>query len=162
MTHKFKLSVLLLVLAIALLIGSGGCTTKKAEVKDADVIDVKPAKNPDEEIPKEITEALADKRPVAIIFYANWDQVSDQVVSYFESTKKQSSYSRVEFVKINIDDPDNAYVIAKFDVGFLPELVVLDGSGKTVMRKNGWIDSKTLQSGVSAALKSPETPETGI
>lgn len=142
-------------LSLIILLAVTGCQSAQKNVVDDELKNlIKTAKTAKQQIPSVVREAYTAKKPIVLFFYGNWDQVSGQVAKYID--KESSTVNNVEFIKVNIDDPEMAYLVAKFNVGFLPETIMIDGNGKTVMRKNGWIDRKTIAAGIAAAAKATD------
>lgn len=143
----------IVLLMILLLIIVSGCQPKKQATVDTELKElIKSAETAKQQIPEAVKSAFKENRPLVLFFYGKWDQISEQVSKSIDT--EAAAASNIRFIKVNIDDPQMAYLIAKFDVGSIPETVIIDGAGKTVMRKNGWIDKKTIAAGVAAASKS--------
>lgn len=123
-----------------------GCETK---VEPAKIY--RPKYKTTQNIPVDFKKATVSGKPVVIFFYAKWDTTSSQVKPFILSLKNKFNDS-VIFYLVNVDDPKMAYLLAKFNVGYLPDTVILDTQGKTLMRIDGWVDSRTIQASIQKAL----------
>lgn len=101
--------------------------------------------------PDYLSTSIISNKPTLIYFYAKWDQTSNEVNPYIENISKLYK-NKINLIKIDVDNPSLAYIVAKFNVGFLPDIIILKRS-QTVMRVDGWVDFKTIKSGVELSLK---------
>lgn len=133
-------------LASLIVLTAIGCETK---VEPAKIY--RPKYKSTQKIPVDFKKATVSGKPIVIFFYAKWDTTSNQVKPFINALKDKFDGS-VNFFLVNVDDPKMAYMIAKFNVGYLPDTVILDTQSKTLMRVDGWIDSKTIQASIQKAL----------
>jgi thioredoxin-like negative regulator of GroEL len=138
----------LVIIAALFIIISTGCSA--VQVEPAKIY--KPKYKSTQKIPEFIKQATVSGKPTLLFFYANWDPTSSQVKPYIQSAQKQYN-GKINLYQININDPKMAYLVAKFNTGYLPDTVILNAKGKTAMRIDGWIDLKTIQAGIEDALE---------
>lgn len=136
---------LIIITVISLIIVITGCSSD--EVKTFAPIKRKKSINI---FPDNLSSSIISNKPTLIYFYAKWDQTSDEVNPHIEDISKLYK-NNINVIKIDVDNPSLAYVVAKFNVGFLPDMVILKRA-QTMMRIDGWVDFKTIQSGVEVAL----------
>lgn len=90
-------------------------------------------------------EAIANKKPTLIEFYADWCTTC-QSMSPILKDLKASHAQEVNFVMINIDYPENNQLIRKYQVTGVPQWNILDSQGKVKETLAGKIPKSVLES----------------
>jgi len=101
--------------------------------------------------PQALIRALALKRPVVMVAYADWDPLSRKV--RLEAAVVERKYrGYATFFFLDTDDESNASLLRWLDPGFLPEVAVLDMEGNIYQRFPGFVDSPSIEQGVLDVL----------
>lgn len=75
--------------------------------------------------PKEYTNALAEEKPIFLFFYANWCSHCVEFFPTYEQLEK-TYQDKYNFIKINIDEPENENLVQEFYVTGIPTVYVVD------------------------------------
>jgi thiol-disulfide isomerase/thioredoxin len=75
-------------------------------------------------------------KPKVYEFYTDWCRVCQAHASEYEELKGEVS-SKVDFQKLNAEDPSNSELVQKFSVQAYPTFVFVDGNGKAVFNQAG-------------------------
>lgn len=90
-------------------------------------------------------------RPKVLDFYADWCGPCKQMEPIMREV--ESKYrAKVDFQKLDLDDPANEALVRKHNVRAIPYLVVLDGSGKVVSTVRGSHGKEDVEAAISKAL----------
>lgn len=89
-------------------------------------------------------------KPTVIDFWASWSQPCKSLRSAMEKAKSELS-DKIEFLSINVDDPENEYMIEKYGISPVPTVVFLNKEGQVVSYSiNG--EDETLSEGLRSVL----------
>lgn len=92
-----------------------------------------------------------ESKPTVLNFYANWCQPCKQLSPLFEQAKSQYG-DRVNFMSINVDDPNNEQVIDQYGVSPIPTIVFLNPEGEVVSYAIGFSGEQSLNTGLKKIL----------
>lgn len=70
-------------------------------------------------------------KPTVIDFWASWSQPCKQLKPAMEKAKSELS-DKIEFLSINVDDPENEYMIEKYGISPIPTVVFLNAEGQVM------------------------------
>jgi alpha-beta hydrolase superfamily lysophospholipase/thiol-disulfide isomerase/thioredoxin len=101
-------------------------------------------------------EAMANDKPSVIFFGACWidpSYSSNAVIERAASVYK----SRVNFVRIDADDPNNKSIVEGYGVIVVPSIVFLDGANKIVGTELGSLSTQALVAELPKILNSSES-----
>lgn len=114
-----------------------------------------------------LEEALTNRKPTLMEFYANWCSSCQAMADDMQSLKGQFS-DQVNFVMLNVDNSKWLPEILKFDVDGIPHFVFLDAEGEALASTIGQQPRRILAENLSAlatnnTLSTPEaTGETSV
>lgn len=104
-----------------------------------------------------LNEALANQKPTLVEFYANWC-TSCQAMAADMDTLRTSHPDDVNFVMLNVDNPNWLPEVLRYDVDGIPHLVYLDASGQTVAQAVGEQPLSILKADVDALVAGQALP----
>lgn len=70
-------------------------------------------------------------KPTVIDFWASWSQPCKQLKPALEKAKSEHS-DKIEFLSINVDDPENEYMIEKYGISPVPTVVFINADGQVM------------------------------
>jgi len=88
-------------------------------------------------------EAMANDKPTVIFFGAKWIDASNSLNEVIERAAAMYS-TRVNFVRIDADDPKSKSIVDGYGVVVIPSIVFLDGSNKIVATELGSLSDQAL------------------
>lgn len=91
-------------------------------------------------------------KPTVIDFYASWCQPCKQLEPLIEKAKSEYG-EQVNFLTVNVDDPNNEQIIDQYGVSPIPTLVFLGPDGEVVTYSIGFSGEQSLNSGLKKILK---------
>lgn len=101
--------------------------------------------------------ALANPKPTIIEFYANWC-TSCQAMAADLATLKANHAADLNFVMLNVDNPNWLPEILRYDVDGIPHLVYLNGDGETVAQAIGEQPLSVLSADADALIAGEPLP----
>lgn len=91
------------------------------------------------------------QKPAVIEFYASWADPCRQLKPVIE--KARTAYgAKVDFISVDVDNPDNAAMIDQFGVSPVPTVVFLDPTGEVVSYSVGYAGEGSLTRGLQKIL----------
>ncbi len=90
-------------------------------------------------------------RPCVIDFYASWCQPCRELEPLIEKVKGRYG-DRVQFVRINVDDPDNNEVVDQYGVSPIPTVIFLNSDGEVITYSIGFGGEKVIVTGIEKIL----------
>lgn len=82
--------------------------------------------------------------PKVIDFYATWCQPCKKLAPVLEELEK-SYKGKIEFERLDVEQPQNKALVEKFEVAAYPTVVFLDKTGKLIDRKEGYSDKEAAK-----------------
>lgn len=101
--------------------------------------------------------ALTNHKPTLIEFYANWC-TSCQAMAADLATLKASHADDLNFVMLNVDNPNWLPEILRYDVDGIPHLVYLSGDGETIAQAIGEQPLTVLMADAEALIAGETLP----
>jgi thioredoxin 1 len=92
-------------------------------------------------------------KPTVIDFYATWCQPCKQLEPLIEKAKTEYG-EKVNFMSINVDDPNNEALIEQYGVSPIPTLVFLSPEGEVVTYSIGYSGENGVTTGLKKILSS--------
>lgn len=92
-----------------------------------------------------------ESKPTVLNFYASWCQPCKQLSPFFEQAKSEYG-DRVNFMSINVDDPNNEQVVDQYGVSPIPTIVFLSPEGEVVSYSIGFSGEQGLNTGLKKIL----------
>lgn len=92
-----------------------------------------------------------EAKPTVLDFYASWCQPCKQLHPLLEQAKSQYG-DRINFMSINVDDPNNDQVVDQFGVSPIPTIVFLNPEGEVVTYSIGFSGEQGLDTGLKKIL----------
>lgn len=89
--------------------------------------------------------AVADSKPMFIEFYANWCTTC-QAMAPTISQLHQSYGDKIDFVMVNIDDPQYTKTLQQYQVTGVPQITLLDHHHQVIWSEVGKIPATILKS----------------
>lgn len=90
-------------------------------------------------------------RPTVMCFEASWCVPCNKLSKVIEKAK--TSYGeKVEFLSINVDDPDNDKIVDQYGVSPIPTVVFINPDGEVVSYAIGFSGEKIISSGIEKIL----------
>lgn len=126
-------------------VGEGGATTQqKIAVGKLPVprgVEITP------NTPQFFQEALGKKKPIILLFYAEGDIVSSQLITEVKKAVNESDYKgRFTIILLDIEDAEKSSRLAEeFGVNHVPQLALIDDQGTVQEEHRGYIDSMTIK-----------------
>jgi len=90
-------------------------------------------------------------RPRVIEFYADWCGPCRAYGPIVEACEKKYS-DKVDFQRLNVDDPKNREMSQMFDVSSIPKTCILDRNGKAVANFTGGVSAERLDAMVEQVI----------
>ncbi|MBP3820699.1 conjugal transfer protein TraF [bacterium] len=85
-----------------------------------------PTKKPSEyKFGEDYNKSLKDKKPMALLFYADWCHFCVGFMPIYEKMYKQYK-NKYNFVKINVEDPNYKEVVSKYQIQGFPTLFLVN------------------------------------
>ena len=91
------------------------------------------------------------KKPVVMSFYAPWAQSCQELEPVMDRDKTEYGV-RINFVTINVDDPNNEKVIDQYGVSPVPTLIFIDPKGEVVSYAIGFSGENSVETGIKKIL----------
>lgn len=88
--------------------------------------------------------AVGGGKPKMYEFYTSWCHVCNAHASEYEELQGEVS-SKVDFQRLNAEDPANSDLVTKYSVHAYPTFVMVDGGGKAVFNEAGGYDKSSLK-----------------
>ena len=104
-----------------------------------------------------LTVALTNAKPTLIEFYANWC-TSCQAMAADMSTLKANHSNELNFVMLNVDNPNWLPELLRYEVEGIPHLIYLDAAGQTVGQAVGELPLSILNADVTALVAGQPLP----
>jgi thiol:disulfide interchange protein len=89
--------------------------------------------------------AVADNKPAFVEFYANWCTTC-QAMAPIISQLHQEYSETVNFVMVNIDDPEYTNIIQQYHVTGVPQITFLDADHQVSWSQVGKVPARILNS----------------
>ena len=90
-------------------------------------------------------DAIVNSRPTLVEFYADWCTTC-QSMSPTLKELKQTYQNDVNFVMVNIDEPENQLLVQEYKVSGVPQWNILDTQGHNVRQLIGKLPKSILES----------------
>lgn len=128
-----------------------GSTTVTAAIQV--VLEVPRAFQASENTPQFFQDALKEKEPLLVMFYAE-DAISQEVMRSIEALYENEKYAGVvNFLLLEMNGEDEVTELARdFNVGYIPFTAVLDRDGTVIFEKQGFIDERVLEQAIYSAV----------
>lgn len=99
-------------------------------------------------------EATQTGRPVFIDFFAHWCAPCVMLDKHTFSDTRVAETLRSRFVplRVNVDQKANMPWVERYSGPFLPTLAIVDSRGVLITRRDGFIDAKSMQAWLDAAI----------
>ena len=94
------------------------------------------------------TVAVADYKPIFLEFYANWCTTCQSIAPII-SQLHQNYGEAVDFVMVNIDDPQYTKILQQYQVTGVPQITILDSYHQVNWSEVGKIPASILNSVVN-------------
>ncbi len=115
----------------------------------------------------EVSEAITQKmpsmtqnRPKVLKFYADWCEKCKEFNPIIEGAKLKYE-DKVDFQFVNIDDPANKLLVAKYGVTNLPTTIYLDKDGEEVGTMIGYVGSNQVNWAMNMLVMDGQQASTG-
>ena len=95
--------------------------------------------------------AVADNKPTFLEFYANWCTTCQSMAAMI-SQLHQSYGDTINFVMVNIDDPQYTKIIQQYQVTGVPQITILDHSHQINWTQVGKVPATILAQILEALL----------
>jgi thioredoxin-like negative regulator of GroEL len=94
-----------------------------------------------------------ESKPTVIDFYASWANPCKLLKPSLEKAKAQYG-ERVNFLMVNVDDPNSDDIVEKYDVSPVPTLVFLKPDGEVATYSIGYSGDQEVSKGIAQILPS--------
>jgi len=91
-------------------------------------------------------------KPTVLDFYASWCQPCKQLEPLIAKAKSEYG-EQVNFVSVNVDDPNNEQIVDQYGVSPIPTLVFLSPDGEVVTYSIGFSGENSINTGLKKILK---------
>jgi hypothetical protein len=97
--------------------------------------------------PRFFKEALEKKKPIILLFYAEGDVVSSQLITEIQKAVSDPDYKgRFTLILLDTEDAEKSSRLAEeFGVNHVPQLALIDGQGTVQKEYRGYVDSTTIK-----------------
>jgi thiol-disulfide isomerase/thioredoxin len=95
--------------------------------------------------------AVADSKPMFIEFYANWCTTCQSLAPTI-SQLHQNYGDKIDFVMVNIDDPQYTKILEQYQVTGVPQITLLDSHHQVTWSEVGKIPATILKSVLTPLL----------
>lgn len=89
--------------------------------------------------------------PTVIDFYASWCQPCKKLSGQIAQAKQKFG-TTVNFISVNVDDPDNEELIDQYEISPIPTVIFLNNTGEVVTYAVGYSEDNQLQKGIEKIL----------